>query len=268
MTDGEQSELVPVISKNATKKLKRFEYIKSHRKEVRERKKEEKRNQVKELDPDPNRICKRDRIQMEKERLRHSQSCFPRVVIDCAYESFMSEKEINKSRMQILRCYNLLKSPNTKQFHLHLSNFQEDLTLSKLFQEKTPNFENLHITRFKEQVYEKFDKKDLVYLTPDSPNPLSVVDPDKVYVIGGFVDDNIKRNTSLNICQTQGITTACLPISSHFAKPNHKQEVLTINQVFEILILVYNDVSWKDAFDKVLPQRKGYVSLSNEDDNL
>lgn len=140
--------------------------------------------------------------------------------------------------------------------------------LSKLFQEKTPNFENLCITRFKEQVYEKFEKNDLVYLTPDSPNALSVVDPEKVYVIGGFVDDNIKRNTSLNICLKQGIGTACLPIADYFAKPNHKQEVLTINQVFELLFLVYNDVSWKDAFDKVLPRRKGYVPLSNKDEIL
>jgi tRNA (guanine9-N1)-methyltransferase len=267
MTDGQQQN-PEELSKSAKKKLKRFEYIKCHRKEVRERKKLEKKDKVKELDPNPDRLCKRDRIHQEKERLKLSQSCFPKVVIDCCYESFMSEKEINKSRMQILRCYSLLKSSETKPFHLHLGNFQDDLLLSKLFNDKTPNFESMCITKFTEPVYEKFEIKDLIYLTPDSPNLLTTVEPNKVYVIGGFVDDNIKRNSSLNVCQAHGISTACLPIANHFVNPNHKQQVLTINQVFEIMHLVYNGKSWKETFEKVLPQRKGYVSVNCEDDIL
>lgn len=268
MTDGSSPESETELSKNAKKKLKRIEYIKGHRKEVRQRKKEERRNKVKELDPDPERIAKRDRIQLEKERLRQSQNSFPRVVVDCSYEALMSEKETNKLRMQILRCYNLLKSSKTKPFHLHLGNFQEDLLLNKLFKEKTPNFDSMCITKFSQPVYKQFTAKDIVYLTPDSPNPLSNVEPDKVYVIGGFVDDNIKRNTSMDICKMQGLTTACLPIAHHFVNPNHKQLVLTINQVFEILLMVYNGISWKETFDDVLPSRKGYVSVNSGDDCL
>lgn len=38
--------------------------------------------------------------------------------------------------------------------------------------------------------YEVFDKKDLVYLSPESPNVLTEIDHAKVYVIGGLVDHN------------------------------------------------------------------------------
>ena len=40
---------------------------------------------------------------------------------------------------------------------------------------------------------------------------------------------------------TNGIVTSCLSTASHFVNPNRKQQVL-INHVFEILILVYNNV--------------------------
>lgn len=268
MIDDNEPKPQPALSKNAIKKLKRLEYIKLHRKEVRERKKAEKRSQVKELDDNPDRISKRDRIRQEKEHLKLSQSSFPRVVIDCSYENLMSKKEINKTRMQILRCYNLLKNPAMNSFHLHLGNFQESSILNLLFKEKTPNFNAMHITRFSSQVFNEFDKKDLVYLTPDSSNLLNSVESDKVYIIGGFVDDNIKRNTSFEICERHNVATACLPIAKHFVNVNHKQLVLTINQVFEIMILVYNGVSWQDAFKKVLPQRKGYVSVKNDYKNV
>jgi tRNA (guanine9-N1)-methyltransferase len=41
-----------------------------------------------------------------------------------------------------------------------------------------------------ESYSEKFEREELVYLTADSPNVLSQVDPAKVYVIGGIVDRN------------------------------------------------------------------------------
>ena len=37
-----------------------------------------------------------------------------------------------------------------------------------------------------------FDSKDLVYLSPDAENTLQNLDPKKIYVIGGLVDDSVK----------------------------------------------------------------------------
>ena len=38
-----------------------------------------------------------------------------------------------------------------------------------------------------------FPPADLVYLSPDAPDPLLSIDPSKVYVIGGFIDRSVNK---------------------------------------------------------------------------
>lgn len=40
-------------------------------------------------------------------------------------------------------------------------------------------------------VLELFDSNDIIYLTPDATDMLEDLDKDKVYVIGGIVDESI-----------------------------------------------------------------------------
>ena len=40
-------------------------------------------------------------------------------------------------------------------------------------------------------VSELFDVKDVIYLTPDAEDMLEELDKDKVYIIGGIVDESI-----------------------------------------------------------------------------
>ena len=42
-------------------------------------------------------------------------------------------------------------------------------------------------------VLQIFDSDDLIYLSPDADNYLTEMDMDKVYVIGGLVDDSVKK---------------------------------------------------------------------------
>ena len=42
-------------------------------------------------------------------------------------------------------------------------------------------------------VLQIFDSADLIYLSPDADNYLTEMDRDKVYVIGGLVDDSVKK---------------------------------------------------------------------------
>ena len=255
------------LSKKAAKRLAKIGMKKTRRSEIRKRKKMEKKSREvnKTIEKTSFEVSKRDRLRLEKEKLRNSLLAKPNVVIDCHYEIHMTDKEINKTRMQILLCYSLLKTQD-KIFHLHLGNFKIQSKLQDMFVEKTPGFSNMSITKFENSVFEYFDRKTIIYLTPDSENVLSEITEDSVYVIGGFVDDHIQRYRSYNRCKTLKVATARLPIAENFRNVNHKQEVLTINQVFAVLLSVHNNVSWKDALIKVLPTRKGYILKETAND--
>ena len=60
-----------------------------------------------------------------------------------------------------------------------------------------------------------FPDKHIVYLTPDSPNPLTTLAADDVYVIGGLVDESIIRGLTFGAASTASIRTARLPIAEH-----------------------------------------------------
>lgn len=50
--------------------------------------------------------------------------------------------------------------------------------------------ESWKVFRHEQPFYEVFDKSQLVYLSPDSPNVLEDLKANEIYVIGGLVDDN------------------------------------------------------------------------------
>lgn len=58
-------------------------------------------------------------------------------------------------------------------------------------------------------------KTDLVYLTADSPNLLTAVDPAGVYIVGGIVDRNQWKGATLMKAMNLGISHAKLPIGEH-----------------------------------------------------
>ena len=73
----------------------------------------------------------------------------------------------------------------------------------------------------------------LVYLTPDSENLLETVEHDKVYVIGGIVDDNQLKCLSLSKAMAHGIPHARLPIKERL--PNFRNQSLNINHSTHLL---------------------------------
>jgi len=76
----------------------------------------------------------------------------------------------------------------------------------------------------------KIDKTKLVYLTADSPNTISELDPSDVYIIGGIVDRNRYLRLTLDRANEQGIRHGKLPIGSFVSLAT--SAVLAVNHVF------------------------------------
>jgi tRNA (guanine9-N1)-methyltransferase len=81
---------------------------------------------------------------------------------------------------------------------------------------------------------EEFPKEKLVYLTADSENLVTNLDPADIFLIGGIVDHNRHKLLTLNKATAQGIRHARLPIRECGVKLSTSC-VLTVNHVVDII---------------------------------
>jgi len=195
------SPLEEHLSKNSQKRLLKIERTKAHRIQKKEERRAIRASEPRELDPDPARISKRERIQCERERLQHSVQSPVNIAIDCSYEGLMSDKEVNKTRCQIQQCYGKLRKFE-HPFHFHLTSFAIDSRLYQHCHDKIDGFESLYITQCEQSFVDVFSN--VVFMSPDSDNVLDRVEGGKTYVIGGLVDTNILRHTTANRCRDLG----------------------------------------------------------------
>uniref|UniRef100_A0A804U9Y7 tRNA (guanine(9)-N(1))-methyltransferase n=1 Tax=Zea mays TaxID=4577 RepID=A0A804U9Y7_MAIZE len=91
-------------------------------------------------------------------------------------------------------------------------------------------------------------------LSPDAETVLDDLDMSKIYIIGGLVDRNRWKGITLKKSAEQGIQSAKLPIGNYLKMSS--SQVLTVNQVFEIMLKFVETRDWKTAFFHVIPQRK------------
>ncbi|PPQ70721.1 hypothetical protein CVT25_013251 [Psilocybe cyanescens] len=102
---------------------------------------------------------------------------------------------------------------------------------------------------------DSISKDKIVYLTADTEDELFELKPDEVYIIGGICDHNRYKNLCLNKANESGVRTARLPIGRYLASlPTRK--VLTVNQVFEILVKWVETKDWEESLYSVIPKRK------------
>ncbi|NWZ17166.1 TM10B methyltransferase, partial [Agelaius phoeniceus] len=108
-----------------------------------------------------------------------------------------------------------------------------------------------------ESYLDLFPLEAIVYLTPDSENG------NKVYVLGGLVDESIHKELTLRRAREQHLQTARLPIREYMVRApnarNYHSETLAINQVFDVLSTFYETRSWPAALRAGVSSGKGYV---------
>ena len=81
-------------------------------------------------------------------------------------------------------------------------------------------FEPILIWTYKGSVRDEHDVCDLVYLSPDATEYLDDLDINKVYVIGGLVDDTVQTQVCIN--QGFGFITFYSMCSNHLDKESYE----------------------------------------------
>ena len=212
------------------------------------------------------------------------------IVIDCGFDELMQENERRSLGSQVTRCY----SDNHKapyQAHLAISSFgghlkeRFDTLLSGHHRSwRGVRFLDGDFVAAAEQAKEwmqapeggtlagalslmsklnhensseEADTGEIIYLTSDSPNTLSTLKPYSTYIIGGLVDKNRHKGICYKKAMEAGVKTAKLPIGDYMQM--NSRFVLATNHVSEIIVRWLECGDWGQAFDRVVPKRKGGV---------
>ncbi|KAK6617843.1 hypothetical protein RUM43_014072 [Polyplax serrata] len=247
----EKAECYNKLSKRQIKKLKKKEKWLSLLSEKRMKQKKKlklRRQEAKEKN------IKLGPTRKELKNCKMSTSnCKIKVALDFSFDHLMSQKDIAKCISQVLRCYsNNRRSQDPLQFYVVNFNGQSQQEM-----EKHNGYRKWDVNFYEKGYLDLFEKESLVYLTSDSHNVIETLEENKVYIIGALVDHNSQKGLCYKTAVEQGISHGQLPLNKHIDMKSRK--VLAINHVFEILLHVGNGLPWKEAFLKVLPQRKGAV---------
>lgn len=111
-----------------------------------------------------------------------------------------------------------------------------------------------------------FPSENVIYLTPDASEALEHLEENKVYILGGLVDESIKKKITFTRAKELGVRMVRLPIDEYMVKrsnpKNLHSKILAINQVFEILLAFYETKDWTTALASGIPPGKGYMVMS------
>ncbi|KAF8272469.1 tRNA methyltransferase TRMD/TRM10-type domain-containing protein [Lactarius quietus] len=106
-----------------------------------------------------------------------------------------------------------------------------------------------------EQLPIPVSRDQVVYLTADSSEVLEELKEGETYIIGGICDHNRYKNLCLDKARESGIRAVQLPIG-RFLSHLPTRKVLTVNQVFEILVKWVETRDWELSLYEVIPKRK------------
>ena len=180
-----------------------------------------------------------------------------KIIFDLEFVEIMKEREMKSLVLQLSYSYGLnrhLKFP----FNFNLFSFKNSIKFEaekmggKFWQM------NFHEENFyeNEEIISNNQWKNLIYLSPDSPNILKEVNKENVFIIGGFVDKPVSKNRTLSKANSLGIITAKLPIEDYV--DDIRSCVLNVNTVVEILGNFIESGDWNHSIKKALPKRMNF----------
>ncbi|KAL7717224.1 tRNA (guanine(9)-N(1))-methyltransferase [Entamoeba marina] len=244
LQEGEEVQLSKRQLKKQKKKQKKEEYWKETRQELRKARKARAKEKRKEYEGLGDIITKK-----KKKKYENVQSV-GNIIIDCDFDDKMNSSECKSlfNQIQLLYGYNW-KSDSVLNIRCVGVN-------GKLLQlVDKGDARKWKLITFEQNTLEDIkDSCNCVYLTAESDNVLSTLDENTYYIIGGLVDHNKYKGLCDDKAKQNSIRTARLPISENIDIKG--RNVLTVNQVFNILSTFKQTNDWKQSLQLVLPQRK------------
>lgn len=180
----------------------------------------------------------------------------PTIIYDLDYEQYMTRIELFNCVKQLVLSFAVNRT-HDNPVNLYFCNANSSARLMQLVQRSIPTiYDNDFPLNVTSQSYlDIFDKKSLVYLTPNSHHTLTEYDPSKVYIIGALVDKANPRPLSLAKAKKEGIQTAKLPLDKYLKWTGGSGKNLALNQVLSILLDQRIQNNWEESLQHV-PRRK------------
>jgi len=207
-----------------------------------------------------------------------------RVCVDLGFDGMMTDKEIISLCSQLGYVYSANRR-STSPFSSVLFTSVNGRTFTRLAGMNNAAYKRWTGTEWWEEGYERLwsglegcstdgednrssqvTRESLVYLTADSDEELMELKEGETYIIGGICDHNRYKNLCLNKAAESNIRTARLPIGRFLASLTTRK-VLTVNQVFEILVRWVETRDWEEALYSVIPKRKFVADGNKQQDN-
>lgn len=196
---------------------------------------------------------------LKRRKLTEEHMSSQRIVVDCAFDEEMTEKDVRSLVSQVTHLYGKNRVVE-KPLNVYITSFNGKLAASL---RAMNGFEFWTGLTFEPKPYiDMFPKDRLVYLSAESDVSLTELDDQDIYIIGGLVDHNRLKGICHKKATEQGIRTARLPIDEYMDLKTRK--VLTVNHVFEILLAYSVHKDWTTALETVIPKRKGGTSKQIE----
>ncbi|KAK6463565.1 guanine-1-methyltransferase-domain-containing protein [Scheffersomyces coipomensis] len=189
-----------------------------------------------------------------------------KIIFDCEFDELMNQKEIVSMSNQITRSYSAMRHC---QYSLPIIISSFNKSLKSRFDNSVGQYKlwNKSIEfKTNDTLEELLDKQDLsnyVYLTPDTEEVIETIESNKTYIIGGIVDKNRHKQLCLNKANKLGLKVGKLPIDKYIEL--NGRHVLATSHVYELCCKWFeNNGDWEKAFNDVLPPRKKITKVETE----
>ncbi|CAF0779663.1 unnamed protein product [Adineta ricciae] len=171
------------------------------------------------------------------------------LVIDCAFADEYDQNELYYERLQLK-----IHSCFTSLYRYHSPSF---VVLCNVYaNEKAKSLRNspyCHTTSL--SYMDLFPREQLVYLSPDSPNVMSEYEHNVIYILGGIFQKTKTEQLTLEKAQSEQIRHQSLPLQRYLKLSSNASSVLSLNQVYNILMtLKHTNNNWYEAL-KCIPER-------------